>query len=427
LRKRRERPPLETAPVTAGSWLRERLELGPVFGWLRQKTVPVHRHSWIYLLGGAALFLFACQVATGCLLMLYYQPTEAAAHASVRTIVHVVPHGWLVRSLHVWGAHLFIGTTVLHFLSVLFTRAYRKPRELTWVSGMVLLVLTLAFGFSGYLLPWNELSYHATLVGTSIPGVVPGLGNFLTHLLRGGEQVSGETITRFFAAHVAIVPLTFGGVLAIHLLLVQVQGMSLPLGLSPQQVRDRRPFFSEFVLIDAGLWLAILGVLVTLAVFLPAEIGVQADPLKPAPEGIKPEWYFLFMFQTLKWVPETLGVTFYAIAALFLFTVPWCDRNASREQRSPWFTALFLALLAYAVVLETYAVVVEIIAWLAPGATPAPAESAVGISRWAGLVPGVILFWGVIGFLLFYLWQLLRETTRIRRLYEPAVASEVRA
>ena len=98
--------------------------------------------------------------------MLYYQPTEAAAHASVRTIMTAVPYGWLVRSLHVWGATLFIGTTVLHFLTVLFTRAYRKPRELTWVSGMLLLFLALALGFSGYLLPWNELSYYATLVGT---------------------------------------------------------------------------------------------------------------------------------------------------------------------------------------------------------------------------------------------------------------------
>ncbi len=411
MKKRRERPSLEIASVTAASWFQERLELLPVVGWLAKKTVPTHRHSWIYLLGGAAFFLFACQAATGCLLMLYYQPTEAAAHASVRTIMTAVPYGWFVRSLHVWGAHLFIATAGLHFLTVLFARSYRKPRELTWVSGLVLLCLALAFGFSGYLLPWNELSYHATLVGTSIPGVVPGIGGFFVHLLRGGEQVAGDTITRFFAAHVAIVPWSFGGVLAIHLLLIQFQGMSLPLGTSPRQVQDRRPFFSEFVLIDASLWLVLLGVLATLAVLLPTEIGIQADPLQPAPDGIKPEWYFLFLFQTLKHVPETLGVAWFALGGLFFLGVPWLDRNASRERRSPRFTALFLALLAYALVFEIWA-------WLAPGVKHTQDTLVAETYRLSASLLSLVLFWGLIGFLLFCLRQLLCENTRIRKLYQ---------
>lgn len=410
MKKRRERLALDAAPVTASSWFQERLPLGPLAGWLAEKTVPLHRSSWIYVLGGAALFLFALQVATGCLLMLYYQPTEAAAHASVGTIMTRVPYGWLVRSLHVWGATLFIGTTVLHFLTVLLSRAYRKPRELTWVSGMLLLFLALGLGFSGYLLPWNELSYYATLVGTSIPGVVPGIGEGVVHLLRGGEQVGGDTITRFYAAHVAIVPLAFGGVLAVHLLLVQLQGMSLPLGMSSQQVRDRRPFFSEFLLVDASLWLVLVGLLVTLAVFLPAEVGVRADPLQPAPEGIKPEWYFLFLFQTLKCVPETLGVACFALGAVFLLAVPWLDRNAGRERRSPRFTALFLALLAYTLGFELWA-------WLAPGVQGTHDELVADTYRLSTLVPALVVFWGVIGFLLYYLRQLRRENARVRGLY----------
>ena len=153
----------------AAAWLHERIDLEPMLHWMAKKTVPGHRQSWIYLLGGAAMFLFALQLASGCLLMLYYQPAESCAHQSVRRIMLEVPYGWLVRSMHVWGANLFIAVAGLHFLSVLFTRAYRRPRELTWVSGMAMLLLALGFGFSGYLLPWNELAYYATLVGTEDP------------------------------------------------------------------------------------------------------------------------------------------------------------------------------------------------------------------------------------------------------------------
>ncbi|MCY2994001.1 MAG: hypothetical protein NTY19_39920, partial [Planctomycetota bacterium] len=188
-------------------------------------------------------------------------------------------------------------------------------------------------------------------------------------------------------------------------------GMSLPLGTSPQQVRDRRPFFSEFVLIDATLWLVLLGVLATLAVCLPAEIGIQADPLKPAPDGIKPEWYFLFLFQTLKHVPETLGVAWFALGALFFLGVPWLDRNANRQRRSPRFTAVFLALLTYALVFETWA-------WLAPGVKRSQDELVAETYRLSTSLLSLVLFWGLIGFLLFCLRQLLCENTRIRKLYQ---------
>jgi cytochrome b6 len=386
--------------------------LGPVIDWLAQKTVPSHRHSWMYLLGGAALFLFVCQLVTGGLLMLYYQPTDTTAHISVGQIMNTVPYGWLVRSLHVWGAQLFIGAAVLHFLTVLFTRAYRQPRELTWVSGLLLLGLALAFGFSGYLLPWDELSYYATLVGTRIPGAVPGIGELVVHGLRGGEEVTGATLTRFFAAHVVFLPWLFGGILAIHLLLVQLQGMSLPPGMAPQEVQDRRPFFGEFALIDASLWLVLAGVLTTLAVCLPAETGVQADPLRPAPEGIKPEWYFLFMFQTLKQVPETLGVAWFALVGLFLLGLPWLDRQDARGQRSPWFTALFLGLLVYALAFELWA-------WLTPGVPAAENVLAAATYRLPANLLSLLLLWAAIGFLLYFLRQLLRENTRVRRLYRP--------
>lgn len=403
---------LKPEAIRAGvrDWFRERIDLGPVVALLNKKTVPVHRHSWIYLLGGAAMFLFLVQVATGCLMMLYYQPTEASAHESVQKIMLQVPYGWLIRSMHVWSANLFIATAAIHFLTVLFSRAYRKPREMTWLSGTFLLFLALAFGFSGYLLPWNELAFHATLVGTKIPGTVPGIGDFLVHFLRGGEQVTGDTLTRFFAAHVVILPMVFTGMLLTHLLLIQTQGMSLPISVRKEEVKGHRPFFSEFLLIDAGLWLVLLGALVTLAVCLPAEVGVKADPLKPAPEGIRPEWYFLFMFKTLKLVPETLGVGMFGLGALFLLLVPFLDRKAMSGQRSPGFTAVFVAMLAYAVTFEVWA-------WLAPtGDHTAEALAAETYSLSRGIV-SLALFWTVIGFLLFYLRQLLQQNAQIRKLY----------
>jgi len=392
----------------AAAWFRERIDAGPLLRLLDRKTVPAHRYSWIYVLGGAALLLFALQVASGSLLMLYYQPTEAAAHESVRKIATEIPSGWLIRSVHAWGADLFIACVALHFLVKLFARAYRKPREMTWFSGMLLLGLALAAGFSGYLLPWTELSYFATLVGTQIPGTLPVVGDWIVHFLRGGDQVSGDTITRFYALHVMFLPLLTAAVMAGHTALIQVQGMSLPIGLPEERVRDRRPFFTEFLLSECCLWLLLFGTLVSLACLLPVGIGVKADPLKAAPAGIKPEWYFLFMFQTLKCLPELLGVLLFALGGLFLFLVPLVDRRASRNQRSPALTWLFVMLVAYALVFQTLAA-------RAPGGPSHSAEVVRGAPL-AGTLVSLALLWTVIGFLVYALVQLVRVNRRFRQM-----------
>jgi cytochrome b6 len=326
-----------------------------------------------------------------------------------------VPYGWLIRGIHVWGAHLFIGCAVLHFLTVLFSGAYRKPRELTWVSGVVLLFLALSFGFSGYLLPWNELSYYATLVGTQIPGTIPVVGDFVVQLLRGGEQVGGDTITRFFAAHVMILPLTLGCFLSVHLALIQFQGVSLPLGMKEDKVRDHHPFFSEFALGDSCLWLVLLGAIVTLAVLLPAEMGAKADPLKPPPVGIKPEWFFLFMFQTLKKVPELLGVAFFSLAALFFVLVPFLDIWAKKEKRSAVLTAAFVLLIVYAACFELWGLVV-------PGVQHAGEPFTAETYSLSKSILSLVGLWSVIGFLVFYLRRLVAANTRVRKLYRDKTA-----
>ena len=391
-------------------WFRERIDLGPVVAFAAKKTVPAHRHAWIYTLGGAALFLLGLQVASGALLMLYYQPGEASSYESISKIMTQVPSGAMVRSVHVWGANFFVAVVVLHFAVKLFVRAYRRPRELTWLSGMVLLFFTLGLGFSGYLLPWNELSYFATLVGTQIPGTIPVAGDWIVHFLRGGAYVTDDTLTRFFAAHVMLLPLGLAPFLAIHLGLIQAQGMSLPLGMSKDKTKPERPFLSEFLLIDGCIWLVLFGLIATLATLIPAEIGIKADPLGQTPAGIKPEWYFLFMFQTLKHVPPTLGVLLFGLVAAFLTVVPFLDRKAMREEKCPGFTAVF-------VLLAVYAAVFQIWAMATPGVEHTATEAASENTGVAGSLFTLGLMWTVIVFLVFYLRQLLRENRRIREMY----------
>ncbi len=314
------------------AWLEDRLRWRAADTFLRHKIVPVTRHGYVYYFGGITLFLFLVQVVTGLLLLMYYRPTAEAAHESVRFIMAKVPFGWLVRSVHSWAGNLMVFWVFAHMFGVFFVRAYRRPRELTWISGALLLFLTMTFGFTGYLLPWNTLAYFATKVGTEIVGGVPLVGRFLLILLRGGEDVTESTLSRFFGIHVAILPALTTIFLGIHLFLVQLHGMSRPEGRAPVRAV---PFVPQFVLQEAIIWVAAIGVLATLAVLLPWPVGEKADPLASAPAGIKPEWYFVFMFQTLRLIPshvlgiegERLGIVAFMVAALVLMAVPLLERD----------------------------------------------------------------------------------------------------
>ncbi len=340
-------------------WLDERLDLEGVRHFVAKKGVPIHHQEIWYYLGGVTLFLFAVQVLTGILLLLYYRPSAAEAYESVQFIVSKVEFGWLIRNMHSWSANLLIGTAVAHLFSVLFLKSYRKPRELTWVSGMFLLFLMLGFGFSGYLLPWNELSFFATKVGTGIAGSVPLVGRFMLRLLRGGDEVTGATLSRFYGLHVAVLPAITTLLVAVHLLLIQRQGMSVPLEVEHQKTPPpQRPFFPNYLLRDVMFWYVAVAVLAALAAFYPWELGKKADPFAAVPPGIRPEWYFLAMFHTLKLIPshvlgfegEPLGVIAFGVAALGLVVVPFLDRRALRGERSPVFTVLGLLALVYLVV-----------------------------------------------------------------------------
>jgi len=338
------------------AWLETRLPLQAIVGVLRHKRVPQHRYSIWYYFGGMTLFLFVMQVGTGALLLLYYRPSASEAYESVQFIMTRVPFGWLVRSIHAWSANLMVATAVVHLFSVLLLQAYRQPRELTWMSGVALLLLTLAFGFTGYLLPWNELAFFATRVGTNIAAAVPIAGEFIVRFLRGGEDVTGATLTRLFGVHVAILPAITTALLALHLVLIQVHGMSVPPTVERLERTGERPvrsmpFFPHFILRDLFAWTIALALLAGLSAFYPWELGAKANPFAPAPAGIRPEWYFLWMFELLKLVPSTIAgvngellvVMALCMGAIALFGVPFLSGRNERVRQWVSWTAIIVA------------------------------------------------------------------------------------
>ncbi len=340
------------------SWLDDRLGLSKIIEFGSHKTVPAHRYSVFYYLGGMTLFFFLVQVCTGVLLMLYYRPSANEAFESVEFIMTVVPFGWLIRSIHSWSANLMVFFAVLHMVSVFFLKAYRAPRELTWMSGVALLFLIMGFGFSGYLLPWNQLAFFATKVGTDISGVVPIVGPWMVRFLRGGDRVSGGTLSRFYGWHVALLPAITFLILVVHLALVQVKGMSVPASCE-DEAKSRKPmkFFPHFAMRDLSGWIFALGVLAALAALFPWELGEKADLFAPAYENIRPEWYFVFMFQTLKLIPggeiagieyEAVPIMFFGAAGLLLLLIPFLDRGAQRTGRSKAWSIGGVAVLLWA-------------------------------------------------------------------------------
>jgi len=349
------------------NWLFDRFPLRALLEWSKHKTVPYGRLTIWYYFGGVTLFLFIIQVSTGILLMFYYRPGADTAFESIRFLMSSVPFGWLIRSIHSWSANLMVLALFIHMFSAFFMAAYRKPRELTWLLGILLFGIVLGFGFSGYLLPWNELAFFATKVGTDMIGVVPVIGHTIMKVLRGGEEVTGSTLNRFFALHVALLPAIFTSILIGHLLFVQIQGMHEPeeWKTNPEK-RKTIPFFPHFFLRDLLLWVVVLDILAILAVFFPWELGNKADAFSPAPAGIRPEWYFLFMFQTLKIIPakilgvdgELLGLAVFNLIGLFWLLVPWIDTG-----KRPWVTK---SVRTFGVVFILYMLVMSYFGWKLP-------------------------------------------------------------
>jgi quinol-cytochrome oxidoreductase complex cytochrome b subunit len=201
-----------------GNWLDERLGWRSVWAAIFLRKIP--HVNWFYTLGSATLFVATIQIVTGILLTMYYVPTPDHAYDSVIYITTQLPAGWFIRGLHHWGASAMIVLTALHMLRVFFTGAYKFPREMTWLTGIALLLIAVGFGFTGYLLPWDQKAYWATTVGTEIAGVAPGLGPIILRIARGGEDLSALTLARFFGAHVWVLPAALLTLIGIHMYLV---------------------------------------------------------------------------------------------------------------------------------------------------------------------------------------------------------------
>ena len=207
-----------------GDWLDQRIGWKSVWETIFVRKVP--KVNWLYTLGSATLFTAVNQIVTGILLTIYYVPSPDQAYDSVRYITTQVPAGWMIRGLHHWGASAMVLLTVLHMLRVIFYGSYKFPREVTWFTGVGLLVIVLGFGFTGYLLPWDQKAYWATTVGTRIAEVTPLVGDLILRVMRGGSELSAVTLARFFGVHVWFLPAALLALLGVHLYLVVRLGIS---------------------------------------------------------------------------------------------------------------------------------------------------------------------------------------------------------
>lgn len=322
-------------------WVDQRLSVTEALEVARKKTVPVHAHSFWYYWGGITLLLFLVQAFTGVLLLLYYRP-GGEAYESVRQITYQMQFGWLIRSAHSWSANLMILAIFIHMFSVFFMKAYQMPREFGWFSGMGLLMVAVLFGFSGYLLPMDELSYFATKVGLQMVASLPVVGHHMADLIRGGPDVNEFTVERFFALHVVVLPAIFLPLLGFHLWLVQKHGNAVPQSeaVKPPEQRRAIPFFPNFFAKDMAMWLIALNVLALMASLFPWGLGKPADALMPAPPGIHPEWYFMPAFEALKLLGKLLpgaageaaGMLLFNGALLLWLLIPFYD-GASKAGR----------------------------------------------------------------------------------------------
>lgn len=290
-----------------------------------------------YVFGSALLFIFISQVITGVFLALYYVPSADHAHTTVAYITKEIAAGSFLRSIHAYGSSAMVILLLLHVTQTFLYGAYKGRRELLWLSGCVLFLLVLCMAFTGYLLPWDQKAYFATAVGTNIAGEIPLIGGWLKSLMRGGTDMGTLTLSRFFVAHILVVPAAIFGFIALHVYLFRAAGAAGPINedpIAPKQLAET--FYPRQVIIDAVFALVIIAVLAVLANFVPFELGPKANPADTRFLP-RPEWYYIPIFQWLKYWPGALsfvGVVIIPGIIAFLFaSLPFIDR---RMERRPW-------------------------------------------------------------------------------------------
>lgn len=294
------------------------------------------RLNWSFTLGSLLLLLFVAQVVTGILLAAFYNPSPDHAYQSIGYIMNQVPAGALVRGLHHYGAAAMVILVAAHLLANLFYGAYKPPRELTWVGGVFLLLMVLGFGFTGYLLPWDQKAYWATVVGTNVAGDIPLIGSFLAGLLRGGPNVSGLTLTRFYSVHVLLLPALTALLIMVHMYLVRLHDISYH---GAPQEEDDKPylFFPHHALKAAVAFLVVLGVMIVLSLAAPPT--QEAVARTPDPTYLpRPEWYYMWLFKLLTYFEgpaEVIGSFVIPLGLLaLLVALPFLSKSRSQEPSS---------------------------------------------------------------------------------------------
>ena len=309
-------------------FFKERLPLAEFSAHLR-KPLPKHINL-LFSLGSLAMFLLLLQAATGAFLALYYSPSPEHAHNAVTYISEEVPFGAFVRGLHHWGASAMVIIVFLHLLRVVLYSSYKAPREFTWIFGVLLLLIVLGFGFTGYLLPWDEKAYWATVVGVEIASTAPVLGDFVAKVMRGGTEIGAVTLSRFYALHTIWLPWLAFGLVGVHLFFVRYYGSSGTPQNTPEEMKTGKPFYPDQVFEDVVGMLILFVILAVVALSVSVPLEDVADPTN-ADYDPRPEWYFLFLFQLLKYFQgpfEVIG-TFVipTVGMVLLLLLPFLDRS----------------------------------------------------------------------------------------------------
>ena len=337
-----------------GHWIDERMDLTGIRRSLLDRPVP-RNLTWWHTLGSATLAVFIVQVVTGVVLGMYYSPSPDHAYESIRYLDRVVASGAVVRGIHHWGSSAMVVLAVAHMIRVFTMGAYKYPREINWLLGVALLIIVLGFGFTGYLLPWDQKAYWATAVGTNIAGTTPIIGGKLVTFLRGGSQQGAATLTRFYSLHVLLLPILLGIIVGLHLFLVVRQGVApraaeleknAPKLTSDSEYPDfyrhhlhesktgGLRFWPDIIAKDVIVATLVIVILALLGTFVGAPLEAPADPTDSSYVPV-PEWYFLPFFQLLKLVPgsweSAVAVGLPMALVLVLLLLPFFDKRSARS------------------------------------------------------------------------------------------------
>ncbi len=354
MQSKQDPPQVEVSGIEERGWLDRRIDIAGIRRGLLDREVP-DRLTWWHTLGSATLAVFVVQIVTGIVLATYYSPSPDHAYESIQFLQREVTAGGILRGMHRWGASAMVVLVLAHMIRVFTMGAYKYPREPNWILGVLLFFMVMGFGFTGYLLPWDQKAYWATQVGTSIAGTTPGIGGVVAKVLKGGTLLGAATLTRFYAFHVLWLPLGLGSFILIHIAMVIRQGIAprpnaLESG-APAKTSDKSypgyyakayaltkkggtRFWPDIIAKDIIASFVVVLALLLLAFAFGAPLEAPANPGDTSYVP-KPEWYFLPFYQLLKLFPgsmeSTIAVGVPSLLVVTLLGLPFFDRGSRRN------------------------------------------------------------------------------------------------